>query len=93
MEPKEFIINFVKESYIKNKSITKNNLVKFIVNYCIICKKQEPSSQQLEMICQLIEVRMFNLEYAIENACRLLDIIIYKIYNKQGAIICKYIED
>lgn len=93
MEPRDIIIKFIKNNYISGKPISQNDLVEFVVNYCIVCKKPTPNASQINVICQLIGAGIFNLEYAIENASCLLDIPIRKIYNKQGAIICKYIED
>ena len=83
---KEFI-----NKIINNQQININELNTFIVDYCKLMGNKPPTSEELSLILQMIQMGAFNLNYAIKIAAIKLNIPLTILYDKQGQMIKMFI--
>ena len=83
---KEFI-----NKIINNQQVNLNELHTFIVDYCKLMENKIPTQEELSGIVQLIQMKMFDLIYAVKQAAIKLNIQITSIYDKHGNIIRMFI--
>ena len=74
-----------------NQSVTSGEITNFIYEYCEVMEAKKPDANEIQAIMQLIQARMFDLNYAIDMYTRKKDLTIYSIYNKNNVLIKKYI--
>lgn len=67
------------KKFLTSTSINQNELTEFIVDYCKLQNKPEPTTEQLQQITMLIQKGLFNLEYAAEQAAIKLGLTVLKI--------------
>jgi hypothetical protein len=79
---KEFINKIV-----NNQQVDINELNTFIVDYCKLMENKIPDATELVAITQLIQSGMFNLIYAVKNACIKLGVQLNILYDKNGQMI------
>jgi|GEM_PF-5634320 len=82
--------NFIKR-IINNEQINLIELNTFIVDYCKLMENKIPTQEELSEIVQLIQMKMFDLIYAVKQAAIKLNIQITSIYDKHGNIIRMFI--
>ena len=83
---KEFINKIV-----NNQQVNINELNTFIVDYCKLMENKIPDATELVAIAQMIQNGMFNLIYAVKNACIKLNIQLNILYDKHGQQIKMFI--
>ncbi len=84
---KEFLLKFINHERLSIEDVST-----FIVDYCKLCGKREPTAEEIPVLLQLIQAGAFDLNYAIEQASLKLNLCIVRIINKNGQVISQYIE-
>ena len=83
---KEFITKII-----NNQEINLGELNTFIVDYCKLMENKIPTQEELSGIVQLIQMKIFDLIYAVKQAAIKLNIQINSIYDKHGNLIRMFI--
>ena len=83
---KEFINKIV-----NNQQININELNAFILDYCKLMDNKPPTSEELPLILQMVQMGAFNLNYAVKTAAAKLNIPLTILYDKQGQQIKMFI--
>ena len=82
--------NFINK-IINNEQVTLEELNTFIVDYCELMDNKTPTGAELQLIVQMIQMKMFDLIYAVKQAAIKLNIQINTLYGKHGEIIKMFI--
>lgn len=82
--------NFIKK-IINNEQVNLTELNTFIVDYCKLMGNKIPTQEELSGIVQLIQMKIFDLVYAVKQAALKLNIQINILYDKQGQQIKMFI--
>lgn len=72
---------------LERKQISQEELFIFITDYIKSEKGKDITGQELQMIFQAIQMKVFNLYYAAEQAAIKLNLQVTSLYNKVGQII------
>lgn len=72
---------------LSRESINQQEASEFIVDYCKMKKNEDITSEQLSGIMQAIQMGLFNLQYAAEQAAIQLGIDVVQVIGKQGEIL------
>ena len=83
---KEFINKIV-----NNQQVNINELNTFIVDYIKEEKGEDVTLEELKGIVKLIQMNMFNLEYALVRSASKLNLSLLKIHDKNGQLIRKIV--
>lgn len=75
------------EKILSNSPITQQEASEFIIDYCKLKKSEDITSEQLSGILQAIQMGMFNLMYAAEQAALSLNLNIVQVIGKQNEIL------
>ena len=83
----EFIIKVLNQ-----QQIPISELNKFIYEYVILMGVKEPSQSELSAIIQLIQMGYFNLNFAVDEASKKLNLNITRLYDQKNQLIKAYIQ-
>ena len=82
----EFIIKVLNQ-----QQISMLELNKFICEYVVLMGLKEPSQSELSAIIQLIQMGDFNLNFAVDEASKKLNLNITRLYDQKNQLIKAYI--
>lgn len=71
----------IKKILIREK-ITQSELIEFILDYCKLFDKPEPTGEQLQGIIALVQQNIFNIMYAAEIAAIKNNMYVMKIFKE-----------
>ena len=74
-----------------SNSINIEDLNTFIVDYITEEKGEDVTLEELKGIVKLIQMNMFNLEYALVRSASKLNLSLLKIHDKNGQLIRKIV--
>ena len=74
-----------------SNSINIEDLNTFIVDYIKEEKGEDVTLEELKGIVKLIQINMFNLEYALVRSASKLNLSLLKIHDKNGQLIRKIV--
>ena len=74
-----------------NQSVSLEELNVFVVDYCKLMDKKIPTQEELSMIVQAIQMRIYDLIYMVKNAAIKLNIQLNLLYDKHGQLIRMFI--
>ena len=74
-----------------SNSINIEDLNTFIVDYIKEEKGEDVTLEELKGIIKLIQINMFNLEYALVRSASKLNLSLLKIHDKNGQLIRKIV--
>lgn len=83
----EFIIKVLNQ-----QQISISELNKFIYEYVVLMGIKEPSQSELSAIIQLIQMGYFNLNFAVDEASKKLNLNITRLYDQKNQLIKAYIQ-
>ena len=83
----EFIIKVLNQ-----QQISISELNKFICEYIVLMGLKEPSQSELSAIIQLIQMGDFNLNFAVDEASKKLNLNITRLYDQKNQLIKAYIQ-
>lgn len=83
----EFIIKVLNQ-----QEISISELNKFICEYSVLMGYKEPSQSELSIIIQLIQIGHFNLNFAVDEASKKLNLNITRLYDQKNQLIKAYIQ-
>lgn len=83
----EFIIKVLNQ-----QQIPISELNKFIYEYVVLMGLKEPSQSELSAIIQLIQMGYFNLNFAVDEASKKLNLNITRLYDQKNQLIKAYIQ-
>lgn len=83
----EFIIKVLNQ-----QQISISELNKFIYEYVVLMGLKEPSQSELSAIIQLIQMGYFNLNFAVDEASKKLNLNITRLYDQKNQLIKAYIQ-
>lgn len=83
--------NFLKK-YFNKQNLTDIELTEFIVKFSER-KGKSPSAQQIQAITMMMKSGNINFNSVCKEACKLENIQLYEIYNKDGLLISCKLED
>ena len=72
---------------VKQKSVTEKDINEFITEYVKNKKKKDVTVEQLADIRQLLQMGVFNLNYAAREAARDLGLNITNVISKEGKLL------
>lgn len=78
---------------ISEDSVSQNDVTRFIVEFTELFERPIKSPQEVQAILQLMQIGEFKLMYAIKLACIKLDIPLRILYDANGQVIKKYIQE
>lgn len=79
------------KKYYNRQALSVSEVNSFIDEYCRLFGKT-PKAEEIKMIFELIQVGIFNLEYAIETAVKKLELPLRKLYDANGNLIKIYLD-
>ena len=83
----EFIIKVLNQ-----QQISISELNKLICEYVVLMGLEEPSQSELSAIIQLIQMGDFNLNFAVDEASKKLNLNITRLYDQKNQLIKAYIQ-
>ena len=83
----EFIIKVLNQ-----QQIPISELNKFIYEYVVLMGLKEPSQSELSAIIQLIQMGYFNLNFAVDEASKKLNLNITRLYDQKNQLMKAYIQ-
>lgn len=83
----EFIIKVLNQ-----QQISMSELNKFICEYVVLMGLEEPSQSELSAIIQLIQMGYFNLNFAVDEASKKLNLNITRLYDQKNQLMKAYIQ-
>ena len=88
---KEGIMEFIIK-VLNQQQISISELNKFIYEYVVLMGLKEPSQSELSAIIQLIQMGYFNLNFAVDEASKKLNLNITRLYDQKNQLIKAYIQ-
>lgn len=75
------------QKYFAQNQLNISEITGFLAEFCEK-KGKSPSGQQLSALVQLLQMGQLNLHSICIEACTLVDLQLYTIYNDGGGILC-----